>query len=64
MDLAGPKLRTGPVESVAKVIKWHPRRDEHGRVLHPARIWLTPVEKIETAPETGRRIVATTSSLD
>lgn len=43
MDLAGPKLRTGPVESGAKVVKWRPQRDPFGRVLEPARIWLYPV---------------------
>lgn len=42
MDLAGPKLRTGPVESGAKVIKWSPRRDPFGRVIEPARVWLFP----------------------
>jgi pyruvate kinase len=41
-DLAGPKLRTGPVESGAKVVRWKPRRDPFGRVLEPARIWLFP----------------------
>ena len=42
MDLAGPKLRTGPVAPVPQVIKWRPRRDRFGRVLEPARIWLAP----------------------
>jgi len=42
MDLAGPKLRTGPVESGARVVKWRPRRDPFGRVLEPARVWLYP----------------------
>ena len=40
MDLGGPKLRTGPIESGPAVVKWRPRRDELGRVLAPARIWL------------------------
>jgi len=42
MDLAGPKLRTGPVERGARVVKWKPQRDEYGRVTTPARIWLHP----------------------
>ncbi|RNC70402.1 MAG: pyruvate kinase [Desulfuromonadales bacterium] len=42
MDLAGPKLRTGQVESGARVVKWRPRRDPFGRVLEPARVWLYP----------------------
>ena len=42
MDLAGPKLRTGPVEPGPQVIVWHPKRDRLGRVVSPARIWLAP----------------------
>ncbi|QDT73500.1 pyruvate kinase [Lacipirellula limnantheis] len=40
MDLAGPKLRTGPIERGAKVVKWRPQRDSYGRVTAPARIWI------------------------
>jgi pyruvate kinase len=43
MDLAGPKLRTGPIALVDGVIKWRPQRDSLGRVTAPARIWLTPI---------------------
>jgi pyruvate kinase len=48
MDLAGPKLRTGPIEPGLAVIKCRPRRDELGRVTTPARVWLTSEEKIMT----------------
>ena len=41
IDLAGPKLRSGQFEPGLRVIKWHPDRDELGRVVRPARIWLT-----------------------
>jgi len=41
MDLAGPKLRTGPLEPGAKVVRIRPRRDLFGRVIAPARVWLT-----------------------
>jgi pyruvate kinase len=41
MDLAGPKLRTGPLEPGPKVVRMRPRRDVFGRVTAPARIWLT-----------------------
>ena len=37
-DLAGPKLRTGPMEPGPAVIKWRPKRDSIGRVLAPARV--------------------------
>ena len=42
MDLAGPKLRTGPLEPGPAVVRIRPRRDVYGRVTAPARIWLTP----------------------
>lgn len=41
MDLAGPKLRTGPIEPGPAVIQIHPHRDDFGRTTDPARIWLT-----------------------
>jgi pyruvate kinase len=50
MDVAGPKLRTGPIEPGPSVIKCRPRRDVYGRVVTPARIWLTPEENPEPAP--------------
>lgn len=44
MDLAGPKLRTGPVEPGPPVLKFRPRRDSLGRVTTPARVFFTPKE--------------------
>lgn len=44
MDLAGPKIRTGPIEPGPQVIKWKPHRDPYGQVTAPARVWLTPQE--------------------
>src|SRR5271165_2658185 len=41
MDLGGPKLRTGPLEPGPAVIKYRPRRDAYGRMISPARIFLT-----------------------
>ena len=41
MDLPGPKLRTGPIEPGPAVLKVKPRRDELGRVVEPATVWLT-----------------------
>jgi len=41
MDLGGPKLRTGPLEPGPAVMKVRPKRDSYGRVIAPARIWLT-----------------------
>jgi pyruvate kinase len=41
MDLAGPKLRTGPLRPGAAVVKIRPERDAFGRITSPARVWLT-----------------------
>ena len=41
MDLGGPKLRTGPMEAGPAVVRIRPRRDVYGRVIAPARIWLS-----------------------
>ena len=50
MDLAGPKLRTGPIEPGPAVLKYRPKRDDFGRVASPARVWLTPASRPEHAP--------------
>ncbi len=42
MDLAGPKLRVGPMETGLEVTKVRPVRDVTGMVLKPARIRLAP----------------------
>ena len=51
MDVPGPKLRTGPIESVPGITKWRPRRDRFGTVTEPAKIWLTPIEHPESSLE-------------
>ncbi len=51
MDLAGPKLRTGPIEPGPAALKYRPKRDAMGRVVSPARIWLTPSSGPEGPPE-------------
>jgi pyruvate kinase len=40
MDVAGPKLRVGPLEPGPEVLKLRPRRDALGRVIAPARFRL------------------------
>ncbi|MHB1353721.1 MAG: pyruvate kinase [Thiobacillus sp.] len=50
MDLAGPKLRTGPLEPGPAVIRIHPGRDVYGRVTAPARVWLGPEESPRSPP--------------
>jgi pyruvate kinase len=50
MDVAGPKLRTGPIATETQVAKWAPQRDVYGRVAMPAHIWLTPSADPEEPP--------------
>ncbi|NMC63292.1 MAG: pyruvate kinase [SAR324 cluster bacterium] len=39
-DLAGPKLRTSPMESGPGVIRWRAFKNVYGEVVEPAKIWL------------------------
>ena len=50
MDLAGPKLRTQGLPPGPAVLQVRPTRDELGRTLAPARVWLTPQEEPRPAP--------------
>jgi len=49
-DLPGPKLRTGPIAPLARALKLRPERDALGRLVRPARAWLTPSTDPERAP--------------
>ena len=51
MDIAGPKLRVGPIEAGPRVMKVRPQRDVFGRIKSPARLWLTPDENRMRPPE-------------
>lgn len=42
MDLAGPKLRTGPMQPGPEILRFKPERDLSGNVIKPARIWIAP----------------------
>lgn len=50
MDLGGPKLRTGRLEAGPAVLRIHPRKDEYGRVITPARLWLHPASETQMSP--------------
>jgi len=41
-DLAGPKLRTGDIRPVGRLIDFKPRRDVWGRIERPAQVLLVP----------------------
>ncbi|MDP9983994.1 pyruvate kinase [Pseudarthrobacter oxydans] len=49
MDLAGPKLRTGPVRPGPRVLRVKPIRSKTGTVLEPGRVWLGAA--LEPAPD-------------
>ena len=49
-DLGGPKLRTGSLEPVGHFVRIKPKRDPAGRLVAPARVWLTPQRSPEPAP--------------
>ena len=51
MDLAGPKLRTGPMEPGPAVIHLRPKHDAYGRIVAPARIWLTVDPSLTPPPQ-------------
>jgi pyruvate kinase len=51
VDIAGPKLRTGELPLRPAVLRLRPRRDEFGRVVAPARVWLTAVQRPLPPPE-------------
>ncbi|TSA79184.1 pyruvate kinase [Deinococcus detaillensis] len=42
-DLAGPKLRTGPVTPGPEVLKWKPQRNQLGQVITPAQVYFSGV---------------------
>ncbi len=53
MDLAGPKLRTGPLPQAPGVVDGRPRRDRYGRLLSPARLLAVPVSLSSPLPPGG-----------
>jgi pyruvate kinase len=48
MDLAGPKLRTGPLAPGPQVIRIRPTRDIYGRVVTPGRVWVSSDTGVQT----------------
>ncbi len=45
MDIAGPKLRTGPLEHDPPILKVRPKKKPDGEMEAPARLWLYPAGK-------------------
>ncbi len=57
MDVAGPKLRTGPVGQGAEVVRVGPARDDYGHVIEPARVWLSAAGRRGPAPSNAAAAV-------
>ena len=51
MDLGGPKLRTGAIESGPRVLHLRPRRNAFGEVVRPAHVWLAGEDSVQLPPE-------------
>ena len=51
MDLAGPKLRTGPIARGYRVARWKINKDARGEALNPARILLVPKNALQPGPD-------------
>jgi pyruvate kinase len=57
MDLAGPKLRTGPIEPGPTMLKYRPQRDTFGRVVSPARILGDILQRMQPHHEKKRSML-------
>ena len=63
MDLPGPKLRTGPIVDGPCVGRARVTRSESGRILAPARIWLTNEDAPAQPPRQATPAVRSTLSV-
>jgi pyruvate kinase len=63
-DLAGPKLRTGPIAPVGQFVRIKPARDVKGRLRAPARVWLTPCESVDAGPAGATTLTLPTAFLE
>ncbi len=59
-DLAGPKLRTGEISAIGRLVEIKVKRDFFGRVTTPSKVWLTPAN----SPEPASTLVAASLPID
>ncbi|WP_435624284.1 pyruvate kinase [Flagellimonas sp.] len=52
MDLAGPKIRTGPIIPGPQVVRCKPKKDAYGKVIEPGRVLLVPQSEYTSIPNT------------
>ena len=57
VDLAGPKLRTGALETKLGVLKLRPNRDWRGAVTAPGRVWLAPIGQTPPSAAPGDAVL-------
>lgn len=57
MDLGGPKLRTGKMKPGHKIIKIKPKKNQLGKVIAPAMIWLAPFGKQPSDPDRADAVI-------
>lgn len=50
-DLAGPKLRTGPIKPAGQIVKYRPSRNYRGEVDEMCHVWFTPAGDPQPAPQ-------------
>lgn len=58
LDLAGPKLRTGPLKPGPAVLKAKPQRNAMGEVTQPGLIWLYPESSSPKKPAEADHVLA------
>ena len=46
MDLAGPKLRTGPLRNSPGILRLKTPKDGRGKHIGPARVWISSVDSL------------------
>jgi len=63
MDLAGPKVRTGPVQAGPRVVKVRPEKDLRGHVVTPAPVTLVAEGTSEAPPAGGGAVIPVSAPL-
>jgi pyruvate kinase len=62
-DLAGPKLRTGAIRPIARMVELKTRRDALGRLVNAAVVWLTPADAPEAPVASAEAAIPLQNSL-
>ena len=63
VQLTRPMPRTGELACGPAVLRWEPRRDQLGKLLSPARLWITSEEKPEAPLQPVDAVVPVSAKL-